>query len=339
MTGPAASILDAIATGARRPITVIVRRPVGHVVSSLLLFLSIICLPALEVPPVTAVENNTPATGKVVAALIDWAAGGESSGSLQAGAENFLKGGEYGPAILGYEKARIICDTLRFWQDDKLTAVKRLVPSRVLVEPGPFGQLKDRVILDSRACRLPQIGFRGLLKPERITVDRLPQDAAMPLAVRFKAVLTQVGDFFGELRTDQGWTNYAGWAQEIEMIIRGDIDPQLQELTNLRLETLHLFGRKQDGDTPRETALIMRLPKPFDEGRSAKAVEREATIGGSQAMTISLFFDDQGAMVNGKCKFYGDFQGWGDDDLFNNTKKASPASVPALLPADRPVQP
>lgn len=291
-------------------------------------------------PPIVPAENGAPAVGKLVAVLIDMMAGGEMRGSPLADVENILKGGEFGPAVVGYEKARIACDTLRYWQNSIAgVALKRLVLSRLLVESGPFGQDPKRVIIDSRECRLPTVGFRGLFKPTRVTVERQPQDPAAPLAVRFKAVLFEVGDFFGALRTDKGWEHYAGWAHDIEMIIRADIDPQQQEMGNLRLETLHFHGRPRVGEVAREPAAIMRMKAAFSEERTAKSVVRASeTESGAQGMLITLFLDEQGTMQNGKWEAKGDVQMWGGDTLFG-TKKLSPASAPVVLPVESRTQP
>lgn len=291
------------------------------------------CLVAWSFVHAHSAEDAAVETGiqKFLPIMVFWSAPGGTVLNMRPGEENLLKADESGPATIGYEKALISCDTFRFWQS-AVAGVKRLVPERIIVSSGPFSSDPQRVSIDSRESQLPKMGFRGLMRPSGVTVQRLPLDTNTPGAVRFQADLANAGDFFGSLHTKNGWTPYAGWADKITLIIRGDIDPQVQDLINLRIETVHLYGRPRQAEQPYITALFMRMKKPLDEKASVKAVNRDAdTEAGTESMLITLFFDPQGTMENGSYSFGAHTQGWGDHLIDDKAPQGS--SAPVIVPS------
>jgi hypothetical protein len=73
----------------------------------------------------------------------------------------------------GYEEILVTCDHVDYWQS-KLLGVKRAVLDHALITSGPDAEDPEHVVFDSRATKLPQISFRGLMRPREIEIIRQP---------------------------------------------------------------------------------------------------------------------------------------------------------------------
>ena len=263
----------------------------------------------------------------LMAMLVSILAGAETSFNPAPGGESYAKGGPEGPASVGYEKVRLVGDTLRFWQTP-LPGVKRMVLSHCRLLSGPYGQEPQRVILDSRASELPQMVFRGLFKPGEVEITRLALDAKDPRVVRFQIELRKTGDFYGKLHTDKGWMEYGGWAETVVMMLRATIDPTRQDLTDYRFESICLYGRPRQGEQAKERALIMRLKNPLSEHVPAISVPRSDSFAGCTSMLITIFFKPDGSIGNAQ---YGPWtEVWNPNELFGTAQIAEP-SAPAVI--------
>jgi hypothetical protein len=274
--------------------------------------------------PVAPADTNNSVPTSFLPTLINIIANGGSSYAVRAGDENFAKGG----VDLTYEKVEIHCDTLRYWQT-AVPEVKRLVLERGLLLAGPNGRDPERVILDSRMSELPQVTFRGLMKPAEVEILRQPPDARLPSLVRFKVLLKKAGNWFGKLKTEQGWQPYAGWAEEVEMNLRADIDVKTKELINHRFDAIYMRGRPKSPTQTRELALIIRLKKPLTEETPARTIPEDACKGSLAADTITILFDDTGAVW--RVQTDGKSNSFGDPDLFDSKPIEEP-SRPELVP-------
>lgn len=81
-----------------------------------------------------------------------------------------------GGVRLGYEEILVLCDHVHYWQS-KMLGVKRAVLDHALITSGPDAEEPDHVVFDSRATKLPQISFRGLMRPGSVEIIRQPLTA------------------------------------------------------------------------------------------------------------------------------------------------------------------
>lgn len=78
-----------------------------------------------------------------------------------------------GGVRLGYEEVFVLCDHVHYWQS-KLPGLKRAVLDHALIASGPDAEEPENVVFDSRASKLPQISFRGVMRPREIEIIRQP---------------------------------------------------------------------------------------------------------------------------------------------------------------------
>lgn len=67
---------------------------------------------------------------------------------------------------------------------------------------GPIPGCDERLLLDTSACTLPGLGFRGVLRPRRVTVQRLGFAEHRKDRLLFRLTLDGIERFDGLLRTD-----------------------------------------------------------------------------------------------------------------------------------------
>jgi hypothetical protein len=78
-----------------------------------------------------------------------------------------------GGVRLGYEEIVVLCDHVHYWQS-KLAGIKRPVLDHALIASGPDADEPSQVVFDSRATKLPQISFRGVMRPREVEIIRQP---------------------------------------------------------------------------------------------------------------------------------------------------------------------
>jgi len=141
--------------------------------------------PAGEVKP----ADPNPAALRLQPALISVSAKQGGMMSFNEQEPSKLLGG----VRLGYEEVFVLCDHVDYWQS-KLLGVKRATLDHALIASGPNAEEPDHVVFDSRATKLPQISFRGLMRPREVEIIRqplAPQDQARLEARRAREVEEQ----------------------------------------------------------------------------------------------------------------------------------------------------
>jgi hypothetical protein len=259
--------------------------------------------------------------------LFSISAGEGTSYAMKDGDESSALGG----VEIGYENVRLTCDTLRYWQAT-IPGVRRPVVKRCLLVSGPKGADPAHVVFDSRTSQLPQVAFRGLMKPAQVEIQRQEPDPAAPGVVRFAIHLTGVGGFSGLLKDDKDWQPYAGWAETADIVVRADIDTANQELANQHFETIHLHGRPRTVNQAKERARLLRLKAPLPDGITALTLPEADCKAGTVSMTISLFFAADGSVERASTS--SDSYQFGDE-LFGS-RDVAPTSKPTLTPPKAP---
>ncbi len=248
---------------------------------------------------------------------------------------NAGRGGSYSlsdkdPSILEggvevlYEKIRLVCDHLNYWQAP-LAGAAHAQLSKALFASGPEAADPAHVIFDSRATQLPMVGFRGLMTPVGVEVARLPGDLATPKLVAYRIQFHDLEDFAGMLQTTAGWKPHAGWADEAEAELVADIVPA--GLINQRFASLVLHGRPaKDGEAKRR-ARLERLREPIPPNAKLPSLHAKAMDWWVESKTITILFDELG---KAKQVIYDqDFHGEGTPSLDMPVDKGS---QPALEP-------
>ena len=188
-----------------------------------------------------------------------------------------------GGVIMRYESVRIAADIFNFWQLPLETQpAGRSWPRRVYLESGENGPEVGRVHIDSRQTQLPRMNVKGLLRPKRVTIDRIPvSDSNKP--VTFFMLLEQIDAFKVQIRGAKDlWQTVTGEADYLFVEIHAD---QLEAgLSDPRVAALHLLAQENSqGVVPRDERVQLTYWHP---SRPARVHSR----------LISLYFDDQGRL-------------------------------------------
>ena len=291
-------------------------------------------LPPGEPPP-----KKEPEAVNFQPALISVEANGGGTMSLNEKEPSKLFGG----VKIGYEEARISLDHVDYWQS-KLLGAKRLTLDHALLASGLAAEEPDHVVFDTRNCKLPQIAFRGLMKPREVEIIRQPLNPAEPKHVRFRVLLHQLGDFAGDLQTSDGWVPYFGWSEEAELFIIGDLVPA--GIANPRFLALELKGRAAANGVDKRSARLGRkhldpaLKKPATKqpteaipAKSANLPDLDTYDWWVESSNLILDFDDMGRVKG--MKTGQDFRGKGDPSL--DFPVHAPEPPAALVPTSPPV--
>lgn len=311
--------------------------------------------PAGEVKPV----DPTPAL-RLQPALISVSAkqGGQVSFNDQEPSK--LLGG----VRLGYEEIFVLCDHVHYWQS-KLPGLKRAVLDHALIASGPEAEEPGHVVFDSRATKLPQISFRGVMRPREIEIIRQPlaaldqkrleerqardkaravtkpatrdatgqpqepaKDPALadpPVLVRFRVLLHDFGEFAGDLKTTDGWSPHFGWAEEAEVTVVGDVLPD--GIGNPRFSAIDLLGRPAGAGQDKRPARLGRRHIPL-AGAVQKEFDAKAYDWWAESSRITIEFDDQGRVL--RIKTGADYRGEGTPSL------ETPVQTPEAAPPAKP---
>lgn len=201
-----------------------------------------------------------------------------------------------GGVRIGYEAVKLACDRLAY-RLAPLAGAPRPVLLSAELRGGPAGPEDGRVLFDSSASRLPQMAFRGVLRPQTVVISRLDPDPQRPQEVRFRAEAANLGDLHGVVETPAGPRQHVAWAERAVLEFAGTVDGGATlGLVMPRLTALHLYGRAAAGDVPARPAVVLRLAKPVP---AAEAVAERLIAAGAygmraEGMTMSLFFDATG---------------------------------------------
>jgi hypothetical protein len=200
-----------------------------------------------------------------------------------------------------------------------------------LLLSGPLGPAPETILIDTRASESPNMAFRGLIRPHQAELTRFDQDPATPLLVRFRLVMTGMGDFFGLMKTDEGWKPYAGWADNGEFIFCSNLDASTGELINTRFETIYLRGKPRTAEAPKQKAILISLKQPLSDGQTAKSVKIDAINAQITSSMMTVFFAPDGSVLRFDPGPDGRFLG--DPSHFFGSKGPQSGSKPAILPA------
>jgi hypothetical protein len=245
----------------------------------------LVCLLILLFGPLMAVEPEVPvAVG--TAFRLDYNGGRVA---LKDGEANHLDGG----VEAWYEQVHLQGQALE-WTQTPLGGVGQAIIDGLRLTPGPDGFAADRVLVDSRASRLPMVGFRGLLTPQSIVVVRRPADPLDPASARWTVTLAKPGYFAGELLTSGGWAPHAGWAEEIEIEVVADVAGPA--ISNPRFATIHLLGRQAAQASERVRCRLDRLRQPLARPEDLADAPLSAAEYGIQSLAITMAFDPAGTI-------------------------------------------
>jgi hypothetical protein len=279
-------------------------------------------------------------------ALISVDAKGGGSMSFNEKEPSKLLGG----VKIGYEEARVSFDHVDYWQS-KLLGVTRLTLDHALLASGLAAEEPEHVIFDTRRCKLPQIAFRGLMKPREVEIIRQPLDPADPKHVRFRVLLHNTGEFAGDLQTADAWAPYFGWSEETELFILADVLPA--GIANPRFSLLEFHGRAAANGVEKRPARLGRKHldpalKKLDAKPDAKKVSEAKPVKKTgapdldtydwwvESSTLTLEFDDMGRVKGMKTGV--DFRGEGDPSLDFPVHSPESPAAPAL-PSPTPKAP
>lgn len=196
--------------------------------------------------------------------------------------------------LVRYEAVRLECDRLTYRMAAQAGA-KQPVLSTADLAGGPKGPADGRVLFDSTASQLPQVAFRGVLRPRLLAIHRLPADADRPTEARFRAEATDLGDVNGVIATPAGPRRHVIWADRAILDIVGKVDPAgAMGVAAPRLAALHFYGSTQ----PARPATVLRLGlKAPAEPSTVEALQASKGYGMRVAgAVISLYFDEAGAL-------------------------------------------
>ena len=139
-----------------------------------------------------------------------------------------------GGVTMRYEAIRLQAEHVDFWQ--RPLAVQeggRSWPRRVYLMPGANGPEAERVHIDTRQTALPSMNVKGLLRPRRVTVERMPV-ATTQEAVVFYMLLEEIDQFKVQIRGARGiWQTVTGKADYLlielhaQQLAAGLGDPQV----------------------------------------------------------------------------------------------------------------
>jgi hypothetical protein len=271
-----------------------------------------------------------------------------------------------GGVRLGYEEVFLLCDHVDYWQS-KLLGVKRPALDHASIASGPEAEEPEHVVFDSRATKLPQISFRGVMRPRSVEIIRQPltaEDQARLEARRVRekaraetkgAVTSETpavgkagqGDAapaeppvlvrfrvllhqFGDFAGDLKTTD--GWAPHFGWAEEAEVtvvcDVLPDGLGNPRFSAIDLTGRPAGAGQDKRPARLGRKHIPVAGAAVQKQLDAEAYDWWAESSHITVQFDDQGRVL--RIKTGADYRGEGTPSL--DTPVQTPEPAPAAKP-------
>lgn len=203
-----------------------------------------------------------------------------------------------GGVTLRYEQIVLEGDRLSY-RLSKFPGASRPVLLNAEIAGGPAGPADGRVLLDSSASKLPQVAFRGVMRPRTVVVTRRDPDPAAPTAVRFDAAIDDLGDMQGLLQTDKGERQHIAWAEKAVLRYVATIDPAAaMGMGTPRLTDIYLYGRPASDGVAARPAVVLRMPKPVPAAEATVETQLAAGKYGMRGAgrAISIFFDADGKL-------------------------------------------
>ena len=196
-----------------------------------------------------------------------------------------------GGVRIGYEHVLVLCDHIEYWQRP-LLGVKRTTLDHALIDQGPDSPEPGRVVFDSRASKLPQLAFRGIMQPAQVEIIRQPLKSEDKTHVNYRVLMHNLGAFSGDLQTTDGWAPHAGWAEEVEILAIADIMPGGP--ANPRFIEVKLIGRPVSHPEGKRLARLERLNQTITDPIAAKNLGAENYDWWIQSSFITIVFDAEG---------------------------------------------
>ncbi len=128
-------------------------------------------------PPVTSAAATEPVHVPPSPALLTVESGGGVFSLRETESSELSEG-----VSIGYAGAHLLNDRIRHWQSTP-PGLARAILDHALLLAGPKGYDPAHVIIDTRQCELPELGFRGLLTPEGVEVQRVDIVMLPPVTV------------------------------------------------------------------------------------------------------------------------------------------------------------
>jgi len=244
--------------------------------ASCLAVMSMLILPGVETPPLQA-----PADAPF------FRSGAQATWSSDPAQPTTATGG----VEARYEGIYLHCDQLSL-QYTLLAGSTANVPNEGTLQPGAAGPADNRVVLDTRNATAPTIGFRGLFTPAAVTMHRLTDASLPPMHVSYQVDLPDAGDFQGQLKTQDGWASFRGWAENIQLILGAEVVGG--SLTNLRVLKITLNGRLGSDAHAQRNAEINRIKADVILPAPEQPLTAEMVSGHNDAKTIFITFDELG---------------------------------------------
>jgi hypothetical protein len=284
-------------------------------------------VPPIPIKPSTTETNSPPKKESLVLqpVLITVDAGQGGIISFKESEPSKLLGG----VRIGYEHVLMTCDHVDYWQS-LLPGVKRATLDHALFDQGPDSSEPGKVVFDSRATKLAQIGFRGLLQPAQLEIIRQPLNPDDKLHVTYRVLMHQVGAFSGDLETTDGWAPHAGWAEEAQLMVLADILPG--GIANPRFTEVILSGRPANHPEGKRGARLERLKQVVADPNAAKNLGAESFDWWLESSRLTIIFDDQGRVQSVQTST--DTTSGGTPSL--DTPVQEKATVPAVLETGSP---
>lgn len=191
-----------------------------------------------------------------------------------------------------YEAIRLECDRLAYRMAAPPGSRQAALASAELAG-GPAGPSDGRVLLDTADSLLPQVAFRGVLRPRLLTAQRQPADPDRPGQARIRVEAADLADVDGVIDTPAGPRRHLAWAERALLDVVGQDEPgSALGLASPRLAALHFYGQ------PARPATVLRMPPAAPAGAATVAETLAARSFGMRVSgaVISLYFDERGGL-------------------------------------------
>ncbi len=209
-----------------------------------------------------------------------------------------------GGVNITYEAILLDSDSLTVWKSPLIPGGAQEI-ERLQILPGPKCPANNRVIFDTRDTKLPRVGFRGLLTPASIEVQRQPFDPTKATEINFLARLADLGGFAWQVLAKNGqWIEHRGWADHATLGIQAKLGPRGIEQPIVR--SIILYGAEKTAVRPARRAEITRIGQALPAGMAQKAGENTANPHAeSMEFTITFLPDGNIDSVSGGKSFTG----------------------------------
>lgn len=205
---------------------------------------------------------------------------------LDAGRRNELGGG-----VKAWYGGILLHGDAMAWVLSPLVPEGQLWLDHLALTPGEAGPSPDRVVIDSLASEIPDLGFHGRFEPNALNVRRMAIDPALPTLVRWQVEMLRPGFFAGSLLLEGVWVPHAGWADRIVIDMVAEDDGQGVK----RCRSIHLFGKPALEGAKAQRCRMDRLREQLATPEALAAHDPEDSAFAIESSAISIHFDETGS--------------------------------------------